>query len=322
MKQKVDFSNYRFRASQCNKSMTGTIGLTKQQKYDLESLKKERETGINVNGNKIKWTPNKEEKLTELTYKEINKELPKTMQTALREIHRAETYNRNFSFTNKYVQKGIQQEDEAITNYMMYRNQKGLRTMFSKNEVRLQNEWFSGEPDLGPQGIEITKWKEGWDIKCSWDLTTFPFPKDELDSNYISQNQVYMNLTGAEKWTTVYVLVNGTEHQINNEKLKWFYSFNQPDMETENYQKYLYKCKEVERMMIFDYERFVKVFPFHDMSHTKEEWFETVNHNTGLKGFDIPLEERVIEKTIEYDPEYISELKERIAIARNYLNSL
>ena len=194
--------------------------------------------------------------------------------------------------------------------------------MFSKNEIRLNNEWFSGEPDLGETGVGIKNWKEGWDTKCSWDLTTFPFPDDKLDPNYECQNQVYMNLTGAKKWTTVYVLVNCTEHQLNNEKLKWFYAFNQPDEDTEDYQKYVQKCREVERMMIFDYDRFVKIFPYHDLSHSKHDWFETVNPATGLKGFDIPLEERIVEKVTEYDEPFIDELKERIVIAREYLNKI
>jgi hypothetical protein len=320
MKTKVDFSKYQFRASQCHKLMTGTIGLSNNQRAERDGyLQRKIE---HAEGNAKPLTAIMEQKLIDLNIIDKEKTLPKTMISELRTIHRAETYNRNFTFTNKYVQKGIQQEDEAITNYFIYRNEKGLRTMFRKNELRLKNEWFSGEPDLGEEGIEITKWKEGWDTKCSWDLSTFPFPDDELDSNYISQNQVYMNLTGAEKWTTVYVLVNGTEHQINNEKMKWFYSFNQPETDSEDYQKYLQKCKEVERMMIFDYDRFMKIFPYHDMVHTKEDWFETVNPSTGLKGFDIPLEERVIEKTVQYSPEYIIELKERITIARQYLNSL
>lgn len=319
-KQKIDFGTYKFRASQVSKLMTGTIGLTENQKIKRETLLTRKLES--VDGTQKPLTAIMEQELIDLNRIDKEKELPKTMLTELRKIHRAETYNRNFSFTNKYVQKGIQQENEAITNYMMYRNSKGIRTMFKKNEIRLENDWFSGEPDLGEDGIEITKWKEGWDTKCSWDLTTFPFPDDELDDSYMAQNNVYMALTGARKWTTVHVLVNGTEHQINNEKLKWLYAFNTPDTDTEEYQKYLYKCKEVERAMIFDWERFVKINPYHDMTHTKEEWFETINPATGLKGFDIPLEERVVEKTIEYDPKFIDELKERITIARKYLNSL
>lgn len=323
---KVDFSNYKFRASQCGKLLTGTLVDVSDIENEVQALLEEKMTGENANGNKTKWTDTKERSLVSKQEKLKTAFggyiLPKTMMSELRSIHRQETYNRNFFFDNKYVQKGIQQEDEAITNYMVYRNSKGLKTMFMKNDVRLQNDWFTGEPDLGEHGVEISKWKEGWDTKCSWNLETFPFAEDELDSNYEAQNQVYMDLTGASQWTTVYVLVNGTEQHVNNEKMKAFYSFNQPSEDDKNYPEYEKRCRIIERMMIYDYDRFVDVNPYHDLFYSRDEWFNTVNPQTGLKGLDIPLEDRIIEKVSTYDPKFIEELKNRVKVARKYLNSL
>lgn len=315
---KIDFSEYRFRASQVHKIMAGTIGLTDNEKSELSGLLKRKMDHSLGNkdekGKPIKaLTPNMLDRVDELTKKKKDKTLPKTMQSELRRIHRMETYKRNFPFTNKYVQKGIQQEEEAITNYQMYLMAKGVKTLFTKNEKRFYNAWLSGEPDIIDNPKKIT---EGWDTKASWDLSTFPFPSDELDPQYKGQNQSYMDLTGARKWTTVYCLVNSTEHQLNNEKMKWFYAFNQPDEENnpEQYHKMVEKQKEVERMMVFDWDRFKAQFPFHHFEHTEEEWKDS--------GYDIPLAERVIEKVSIYSPEYIMGLQERIKISRNYLNSL
>lgn len=314
-----DFSKYEFRCSQLSKITGGTIGLTENKMNELKALqlrKMDAATGVeDENGKLIKpLTPIMEAKLKELAEVNANKELPKTMQSELRKIFRMEKYNRNFPFTNQYIQKGIQQEEEAITLYQNYRNAKGIRTLFSKNDQRLKNGWISGEWDL-PNLNDIKIGKEGFDTKCSWSLQTFPFAEDELDIAYETQNQGYMWLTGAEKWTTAYVLVNATEHQVHNEKLKWFYALQMPaDADDQYWDDYIEKCRDVEKMMIYDYDRFTKNNPGHNLEITKEEWYG--------EGYDIPLEERVIEKTSEFDPKLIEFYKERIEIAREYLKKL
>ena len=80
------------------------------------------------------------------------------------------------------------------------------------------------------------------------------------------------------------------------------------------YSEYVNKCRDVEKMMIFDYERFIKVNPFHNMEISKDEWYG--------EGFDIPLKDRVLEKTVYRDETFLKELKERVVIGRKYLNSL
>lgn len=314
-----DFSNYQFRASQVHLLMAGTIGLTDLQKAkmsDYIARKKASEKGeLDDKGKPVKpLTPNMEEELKSLIEANEKKELPKTMIAELRKIHRAETYNRNFVWTNKFVQKGILQEEEAITLYQDYRKQVlGINTFFTKNTERLVNDWFSGEWDL-PTLADVKKMKEGFDIKNSWSLDTFPFKDDELSNQYFYQNQVYMALTGAEKWTTVFCLVNGTEHLVNNEKQKHFYALNMPNEESDLYKKYEEKCRDVEKMMIFDYDRFVSMNPYHNMEISRDEWYG--------EGYDIPLEDRILEKTVSRDENAIKELQERIVIAREYLNSL
>lgn len=314
----TNFEEYLFRASQSSKIATGSIGLTNTQKARVIELKNEKETGINANGNKVKWTENKKQELSKYLDIDDKQEFPKTMKSELKKIFRAEKYNRNFVFTNKYVQKGIQQEEEGVTTYQEYRNKiLGIRTFFKTDigtKIRLYNEYFSGEPDLVDTN-DFNNCNEGFDIKCSWNLETFPLAEEPLDPTYFSQNQVYMSLTKCDKWTTAYVLVNATEQMVFNEKMKHFYALNQPANEDDkNYKEYISKCRDIEKMMIFDYDRFVNCYPGHILEYTREEWYG--------EDLDIPLKARVIEKTVYRDQEYIDFLKERVKLSRKYLVKL
>lgn len=313
----IDFKKYEFRCSQLSK-IGGKLYSSSSLDSEINDLLEEKTTLKSKTGRSVKWTESKQEKLDSKIYKKNNSTIlndffvPKTMQTELRKIYRMEKYRRNFPFTNQYVQKGIQQEEEGITLLQTYRNLIGEKTLFTKNKERIKNGWVSGEPDLGLFGVPINQWKEGWDIKCSWSLESFPFKDDNLLQGYEDQNLGYMWLTGAEKWTTSYVLVNCSEHQLNNEKMKWFYACEMPaDANDKYWDDYQEKCKEVEKMMIYDYERFVKHNPHHDLVISKEEWFG--------EGYDIPIEERVLEKTSYMDDKKITFYKERILFCREYL---
>ena len=291
---KTDFSKYEFRCSQLSKITGGTLMPATDLQKEISELLEEKLTLKSKTGRTVKWTEAKQKSLDSKQAK-LNEMvvvngliIPKTMLSELRKIYRMEKYNRNFPFTNQYIQKGIQQEEEAITFYQNFKNRDGLKHLFTKNTTRLRNGWLSGEPDMF-SGSDIMKCKEGFDSKCSWSLETFPFAEDPLDDAYENQNHGYMWLTGAEKWTTAYILVNATEHQVFNEKQKWFYALQCPnDADDKYWEDYKIKCAEVEKMMIYDYERFIEQYPAHDMEISKDEWFG--------EGYDIPIEERVIEK--------------------------
>ena len=308
------FKNYKVRASQSHFLDVGTIGVTENQDQEISDLLYEQEHGVNVNGNKVKWTDNKKIKLAELQSKKANQELPQTMKTELRKIHRAEKFNRNFVFTNKFVQKGLSEEEEAITTYINYRKKVlGIRTHFVNNKDRLFNDFFQGETDINP--FDYNGLSCGADTKCSWSLDSFPYPEDELDHRYECQNQVYIDLNNADMWITAYVLVNASEDLVHKEKQKWFYALQMPgDVEHKYWNEYVKKSREVEKMMIFDYDRFVELNPYHVMEYSRAEWF--------AEGNDIPLQNRVCEKISMKDPEKIQRLRDRATIARDYLVSL
>jgi hypothetical protein len=318
MKTKIDWSTYKFRASQCHKLLTGSLPNKNDFDKRILELENERDFLVNANGNKVKWTNSKTNELSKLIDKKNTpyfELLPKTMTSELRKIHRAETFNRNFSFTNKYVQKGIAQEEEAISVYQLYRKKvKGINTFFINNKKRLSNDYTSGEADLTDTN-DFENCNEGFDTKCSWELETFPFKGDKLDAAYECQNQVYMWLSGAKKWITVSVLVNVTEDLLHKEKLKWFYLLDQPlSAEDKTFDEYTKQAKDLEIRLIFDYDRFKKLNPGHQMEISRAEWFEN--------SYDIPLEERVVEKESFYDQFFIDDLKQRIEVSRDYLKSL
>jgi len=301
--------------------MVGTIPQKEDCQGAIDDLIKEKQTLKSKTGRTVKWTETKQEKLEKLQKIQnapLFDLLPKTMKSELRKIHRSETYGRNFSFTNKYVEKGLSQEQEAITVYQKYRKEVlGESGFFRNNKDRLSNDYTSGEADLCDNN-DFATCTEGFDIKCSWELETFPFKEDKLDFAYECQNQDYMWLSGAKIWTTAYVLVNITEDLLNKEKLRWFYALGSPDESNENeyeqYQNFIDKCKELETRYIFDYDSFIEKNPGHIMEISRSEWHE--------KGLDIPLEYRVIEKTVEYDQSLIDKFIERIEISREYLKHL
>lgn len=317
MKKKIDWSTYRFRSSQVHKLLVGKIEQDAEIDVKIAELINKRDVLVHEN-KRLKWTETNAKDLDNLIQKKntpLFKRLPKTMVNELRKIHRSETYGRNFSFTNKYVQKGIEQEEEAITIYQYYRNKVlNIPTFFTNNKERLKNDWISGEADLTDTN-DFKECNEGFDVKCSWELETFPFAEDDLDPAYEIQNQCYMWLSDTENWKTASVLVNCTERLLDNEKKKWFYSMGSPMNEDDkNYLEYIEKAKETEKRLIFDYDKFVKENSGHLLETTRNEWYEN--------DYDIPLKDRVIEKSSFRNQSTIEDIKARIIIARDYLKNL
>jgi len=293
------------------KSLLEKESLTKKQEDDLADLLKKEKTPIGL-------TPTMKTELAELLTAMESKELPKTMQTELRKIFRSEKFKRNFVFTNKFIQKGLQEEEEAISTYQKYLKEIGRNVFLLKNKERFYGDYFQGEPDLF-DSIDPKLRTEGFDIKCSWNLDTFPFKEDDLDDQYEWQNQVYMHLTGLKKWTTAHVLVNVSEDGLYKEKLKWYYALKKgntfpDDQDSPYFEEYQKRCHEIERMLIFDYDRFIDINPYHQMTIGRDEWFG--------EGYDIPIVERVVEKVSEYSPEKLEYLTERAILGREYMNKL
>ncbi len=216
-----------------------------------------------------------------------------TCKRKLISIYREIKYGRYYTHTNKYTEKGVKMEEDGITLYARVR-----KINLVKNSKRITSDFFSGEPD-------IVLPKETIDIKCSWSLDTFPHPlTDKPDPAYEYQGLGYMDLTGSEKHTIAYCLVNAPANLVIKAKEHLWYNMSCPD---DSDQEYMRERINIEKNMIFDAVQFKKDNPAYDFDC--KEWV-----------FDIPKEERVVEFVIERDEKKIIALKDRITEARDWIN--
>jgi hypothetical protein len=112
-------------------------------------------------------------------------------------------------FSSRYTDKGLEMEDEAI----QFASEVLNWDFVVKNEMRFNNEWLTGEPDINTDNLLA-------DIKCSWSGSTFPLFDETLkNKDYYYQLQGYMMLTGHDTSELVYCLMN-TPHQIVEDEVR------------------------------------------------------------------------------------------------------
>lgn len=220
--------------------------------------------------------------------------------TECKKIHRQLTTDRTPQYGSKYIDKGLMQEELAIT--LLARVKK---KMLRKNKERINNLFLTGLPDLY-LGPNIRSAEEGYDTKCSWDVHTFPYFGDKLDSNYEFQNHGYMWLTGAKKWTTAYCLVNAPGSMILAEKQRVWYRLGCPDQADRSYEEYVDECIKIEKNMIFNMEEFRRDNPNFDLEI--QNWHH-----------DIPLEQRVMEFEVQRDDAVLEKVAARVVLCRKQM---
>ncbi len=290
----MNFDKWTARASQLGNLMSGKIGITEKQEETIAYLESKLASGKQL-------TANQQIEYTALMSKKLNPDLPKGVQTELRKVYRQEKFARTFMFTNKYIQKGNFEEEAAISLLSFAVG----RPLIRYKGDRAYNEFFQGFPDV----VEKPKDRPGYDTKCVWDLSTFPWKDDELEDIYEWQNQAYMDLFSRESWVTAKCLVNCNDRVLFNENRKWYYALNQPEDDDPDW---IEIQKQIERNMIYDFGKFCNHYPNYSLlMHTPEEWC-----------YDIPEEERIILFTSHRDEEKIKEARERVKMARSYLNDL
>jgi hypothetical protein len=157
--------------------------------------------------------------------------------------------------TNKYLEKGIASEEDAITLLS-----KVDKTFYVNNKARMSNEFITGEWDILKDSHVI-------DIKSSWDaFTFFKHLKDtELDKKYYWQLQGYMALTGAKTSEVCYCLVDTPDHLIEKEITNLWYKLGQIDQESSqwieaetearNNMKFSDKIEAADRVIRFKIDR-------------------------------------------------------------------
>ena len=145
--------------------------------------------------------------------------LSETTKKYLAEVYASVKYGRKKDIVNKYIQKGLMVEEDAIT--LLSRLDK---KMFLKNEVHLKNDYIMGTPDIF-EGEDIYHADIITDTKASWDIFTFFAAKTEaVNKDYYWQGQGYMALTGARLFKLRYCLVDTPDVLIHDAKRKFMWN--------------------------------------------------------------------------------------------------
>lgn len=202
----------KIRDFKCRASMTGVLqagyqSINKIGIQRISDLENERDFGVNANGNKVKWTQTKLEEYNKLVNLRANPKLGSTYISFLKEWLIEELTGTRIDVKSKYLTHGIDTEHLALIRAGKYFNCE-----FPKNEIQLENDYFTGTFDSRNDDMVI-------DVKSSFTSQTFPYFVDFAPNNYYSQLQTYMDLTGLKKSALVFCLEDGTDEEI--ERLAW-----------------------------------------------------------------------------------------------------
>jgi hypothetical protein len=142
-----------------------------------------------------------------LTNDRSGKAMGETAKSYCKEWLVSEVTGKEKDVKSKYFSRGKSMESVAIERASKY-----YGCEFEKNEVYLENEYFTGTYDT--KNLERVI-----DTKVPFDAFTFPFFVTEPDKDYYAQLQIYMELTGLKKASLCFCLENGSQEQI--ERLSW-----------------------------------------------------------------------------------------------------
>lgn len=142
-----------------------------------------------------------------LTNDRSGKSMGETAKSYLKEWVVSELTGKEKDIKSKYLSRGKVMESTAIERASKY-----YGCELEKNEIQLENEYFTGTYDA-------KNFERVIDTKVPFDAFTFPFFVTEPDSSYYAQLQIYMELTGLKKASLVYCLENGSDEQI--QRLSW-----------------------------------------------------------------------------------------------------
>lgn len=180
---------FKVRASASGLVMTGRMGLTEKQEQKLEEL-----------SIKFPKTDKQKADMEELIFKRDNIDLSETTKTYCREWLTEQIYGYRKEIKNRYLDKGIIMEDDAIDSVISWLD----LPFVMKNKDSFEDDYFTGTPDLIIDELDRVD-----DTKCSWDCFTFPLFDDEIpDIGYYYQLQIYMHLTGKRHASLDYCLMN------------------------------------------------------------------------------------------------------------------
>lgn len=124
-------------------------------------------------------------------------------KTYIRELWISKTYNRHKEFVNKYIEKGLLNEETSIDYASLLHNE-----LYEKNLNLFANDFITGTPDIITDTHVV-------DVKSSYDI--FTYMKSDLSDIYYYQLLCYMELTGIKKAKLIYCLTDAPEATIQRE---------------------------------------------------------------------------------------------------------
>ena len=132
--------------------------------------------------------------------------LGQTAKSYIIEQAKQDFYDYKVELTNKYLMKGIHQEQDSIDLLNAVRFES-----YKKNEKREENEWLTGSCDIITEDLII-------DVKTSWSLETFPATNYELKdlSLYEWQGRAYMWLYDMPTFELSYVMVSTADDLLSD----------------------------------------------------------------------------------------------------------
>jgi hypothetical protein len=124
--------------------------------------------------------------------------LSQTAKSYIIQLAKENFYGYRTELTNKYILKGLEQEQDSIDLLNAVRFEK-----YVKNEERASNEYLTGCCDIITEDLIL-------DLKTSWSLDTFPATSYELKdlSEYEWQGRAYMYLYDRPTFELCYVMVS------------------------------------------------------------------------------------------------------------------
>jgi hypothetical protein len=132
--------------------------------------------------------------------------LSQTAKSYIIQKAKEDFYDYRTELTNKYILKGIHQEQDSIDLLNAVRFEA-----YKKYEHRAENEWLTGSCDIITEDIII-------DIKSSWSLDTFPATSYELKdlNDYEWQGRAYMWLYDRPRFELCYVMVSTADDILSD----------------------------------------------------------------------------------------------------------
>lgn len=202
----------------------------------------------------------------------------------LADVYTFGMYGRKEVIASKYIEKGLQLEEDAITQYSMLPR---VRKFFEKNKRRHFNDFIEGEVDFQHEDVI-------YDTKVNWSIFQFNRVSfNKLSELYKWQMTGYNWLFNTKEAKLIYSLLDTPEHLIKREEKKLVFEMFGSELN--------YSQSTAQDKIIF------------------EEACAEIRKNHTYP--DIPIEERVIEISVPRCEEDFELIKTRVADCRKYLNN-